>query len=285
MFNSAKKKFLCELARLGILTNEDVKLLCYPSDYGDKLARRLTSSLEKEGLIISSVHKKGVGRGRKFYQINERRKDEVLDLIGKESIQSFSPHYNLEHQLLVNSIIINFLYSCNKTKNYLCEYITDLEGTNSNNQLKKFISETEFVPYWGKSSFLPDFVVSIIQRRTKKRILLFGELDRETLTLKKIGGKNKNVQSKLQMYSSLWESKNFKKYDEWFDYEFSGFRLLWITITQKRKESIEKLSLIEGVGDLLWTATYEGIKESSVFGKAWNRPGICKNRSLLKDHS
>ena len=251
MYKSAKIKVLELTANCGVVTNEIVGIRCFKnSEHREKSARRLTMQMSKDRLLTFRIHKRGVGRGVKLFSINKKRYAEIRKLLGIEKIVSFKTGYNTEHQLFVNLVIANILYSCELSKIYSCEYLTDLEGFNSRNQVGKTISETTYLPYEGRSRYTPDSVLILMNSKTLKRGLQFIELDTGSTTLRKIGGKMKNVQNKLQSYNELWRSKEYKRYNEYINYSFKGFRLLWITLTQKRLDAVSDLCLEEQMGDL-----------------------------------
>ena len=280
-------KLLNFIADAGLVTNDDARMLCFKNSvYGDKCARRLTLGLENEGLLVSFETKVGVGRSPKVFAINKERKHEVMDVIGRDSVRVIDPNssFHVKHQLCINSVLVSFLSCCDENNNYECEFITDLEGT-GRNKVFKAITEKEYLPFYGKNVFVPDAVLCITNVSQKKKALIFFEMDRETTTLKKIGGKSKNVQTKIASYSSFWESKNFKKYDEVFDYSFSGFRLLWVALTQRRIDAVSKFCSQEGLGDSAWLSTINEIETKGVFGKVWTVLGNKNRRSLVKEEA
>jgi len=280
-------KLLNFIADAGLVTNDDARMLCFKNSvYGDKCARRLTLGLENEGLLVSFETKVGVGRSPKVFAINKERKHEVMDVIGRDSVRviDLNSSFHVKHQLCINSVLVSFLSCCDENNNYECEFITDLEGT-GRNKVFKAITEKEYLPFYGKNVFVPDAVLCITNVSQKKKALIFFEMDRETTTLKKIGGKSKNVQTKIASYSSFWESKNFKKYDEVFDYSFSGFRLLWVALTQRRIDAVSKFCSQEGLGDSAWLSTINEIESKGVFGKVWAVLGNKNRRSLVKEEA
>lgn len=285
-FGPQDRIFLSCLAKLGSLTNEHVQRLCYPnSKFGDKSARRRTKVWEREGIICSHDRKTGVGRRQKIWSINKKKKQEVSSLLGGDSVRVISTGtgFNIEHQLLVNSVIVEFIAACGQNKNYSCEFLTDLEGASDGRSVKKLILEEEFLPCWGKVSFIPDGVICLTNVKTGKKSLCFLEVDRGGTTLKKLGGRDKNVQTKISGYVSFWDCGNYKKYDEYFGCAFSGFRLLWITENQKRLESVFDLCVLEKSGDLVWFASLSEILEKGAFGEVWTVPGKNGRQKLVKE--
>ena len=283
---NSRLKFLSFIADAGLATNKDVQNLCYgDSVYGNTSARRLTLDLKKEGFLVFFESKTdGVGRSLKVFSINKDKKHEVMDVTGRDSVKVIDPNgsFHVKHQLCINSVLVSFLACCERNKNYECEFITDLEGT-GRNKVFKAITEKEYLPYWGKVVFVPDAVICVTNIGQKRKALFFFEMDRETTTLKKIGGKDKNVQTKIKAYGSLWESKKFKKYDEVFDYSFPGFRLLWVALSQRRVDAVSKFCDQEGLGDSAWLSTIKEIESKGVFGKVWTVPGSKNQRSLVKE--
>jgi len=285
-FMKSRLKLLSFIADAGLATNENARNLCFgDSVYGDKCARRLTLGLEEEGLLVSFESKENVGRSPKVFTMNKKKKQEVMDITGRDSVKIIDPGslFHVKHQLCLNSVLVSFMSCCEKNKNYECEFITDLEGTGKKKDVLKAVAEKEYLPNWGKVVFVPDAVVCVTNVREKKKALFFLEMDRETTTLKKIGGKDKNVQTKIKAYGSLWGSGNFKRYNEVFDYKFSGFRLLWVAMTQRRIDAVSKFCGQESLGDSAWLSTISEIEITGVFGKIWIVPEDPKKRNLVKE--
>lgn len=287
LFMSAGLKFLNFISDVGVATNEDVRRLCFSgSGHGDKSARRLTIDLEKEGLLVSLENNSGsVGRSSKVFAINKEKKGEVMDITGKENIRiiDLKSSFHARHQLCLNSVLTSFISCCDKSEVYGFDFITDFEGSKNNNDAYKILSEKEYLPYFGKVVFVPDAVACISNDKERKKALLFIEMDRETTTMKKIGGKSKNVETKIKAYDSLWKSQKFKRYDEMFDYKFSGFRLLWVTLTKRRLDGVSRFCCQEGLGDSAWLTTLIEIESKGVFGKVWIVSGSDKARSFVKE--
>jgi len=284
---NSRLKFLSFIADAGLATNEDVQNLCFgDSVYGGKCARRLTLDLENEGFLVLFENKtESVGRSPKVFVINKEKKQEVMDITGRDSVKIIDPgsSFHVKHQLCINSVLVSFMACCDKNRNYECEFITDLEGTGKKKDVLKAVTEKEYLPNWGKVVFVPDAVVCVTNVSEKKKALFFLEMDRETTTLKKIGGKDKNVQTKIKAYGALWASENFKRYNEIFDYSFSGFRLLWVALTQRRIDAVSKFCSQEYLGDSAWLSTISEIESKGVFSKIWTVPDNAKKRNLVKE--
>ncbi len=281
------KKMLSAMAELGMLTNEQVRKLCYPdTEYGDKCSRRRTLLFQKSRLLVSFSRKRGVGRKQKVFAINKRKKSQVADLICKDEILCADPKstMHLEHQLEINNFAIAVINACEKNDKYKSEMISDLRGAMNSKSPKKMISETEYLPYVGRVSFIPDLSLCIENTEAKKKALMFCEIDRDNLTLRRISGSNKNVETKLSAYNNFWESQNFKRYDEIFGYSFSGFKLLWVCLTKKRIDDILGLCQKQDVGLPIWFSTTKEVYEKGAFAKVWTRyPHNAGKTSIVKE--
>lgn len=119
--------------------------------------------------------------------------------------------------------------------------------------------------------------------KTGKKSLCIVEVDRGGTTLKKIGAKDKNIQTKISAYISFCDTGNYKKYGEYFDYEFLGFRLLWITENQKRLQDVLDLCAKEETGDLVWLSTIGDIQKDGAFGQIWTVPTKKEKQKLVKE--
>ena len=291
MITKLVKKLFLLFAELALLTNDHVREFCYAgSRHGDKSSRRRTLFLEKEGWLTSYKRKTGVGRSQKIFTINKYRKGEVADIIGRQDIRIIdldkNKRFPIEHQLGVNTVLASFNSCCEKNKQYTYSYITDLEGCSEDKDVRKAISEKEYLKYYGGVSLVPDSVIclsNISDRKSVVKSLMILELDRDNTTMKRIGGRVKNVETKIGLYRAYWESQSFKKYDEVFSYAFFGFRLLWVTLTQKRLMKVAELCRSAKVG--AWLTTLEEIESHGVFGKIWTvltKDGAGDKKSLIK---
>lgn len=280
-------KMFSAIAELGMLTNEQVRKLCYPdTEYGDKCSRRRTLLFQKNGFLVSFSRKQGVGRKQKVFAINKRKKREVADIICKEEIMCAEPKstMHLEHQLEINNFAIDIINACEKNDKYKSRMISDLKGALNRDSVKKLISETEYLPYMGKVSFIPDLSLCIENSESKKKALMFCEIDRDNLTLRRISGNNKNVETKLLAYNNFWESKNYKRYDKIFDYAFSGFKLLWVCLSKKRIDDILRLCKEQDSDLPIWFTTTKEVSEKGVFAKIWTMyPDTGEMTSIVKE--
>jgi hypothetical protein len=129
------------------------------------------------------------------------------------------------------------------------------------------VTRTALIP------LIPDgvfFIESIEQRKT---LLFFVEVDMSTETVSSAKGNTNDFSCKIRNYRSYFETKGYKRYKNWRRTEFKGFRVLVVTNTQSRMESLCRLVEGSPPSDFIWLTHESLLLEQGISDKIWVRGG------------
>lgn len=250
-----------------------------------KVARRRAKFLCDAGFLswFSKPSFSKVGRWERIYYLNKGKSAELKALLGMDGVLFFSPSRNLlfvNHHLEVNRLLLLFKEDCNKSQKYLFDFLIEHESSVSSKR------GASGLPVLGgsKAFFVPDAVVCI-KNRDLQKALFFCEVDMGSQTLVSKSKLSGDVREKLTAYKDLLDRDGFKDLSEQFKYHFKGFRVLLVTVSDKRLDSL--VDVCEGVDTrgMAWLTTFGLIGASSVFGKVWRVPcsGNDGLRAIVRD--
>jgi len=121
----------------------------------------------------------------------------------------------------------------------------------------------------GQNYCYTDGIMSITNNNTNKKALFTIEIDLGTEPLC-------IIRSKLEIYSLFNNSQEFRKYSEYFDYSFKGYRLLFVTKNQLRMDKIREFSPPN-----VWLTTIDKIE--NILEPIWKVPGEDKLKKILRE--
>jgi len=119
----------------------------------------------------------------------------------------------------------------------------------------------------------PDGVFFIKDKETKKTLLFFLEVDMGTETLQSTKGNPNTIEQKVLNYQTMFQKKVYKRYEEIFNANFNGFRLLFLTNTLQRKKSLCELVRMMTPTDFVWVTDQEQMSAHGVSADIWSRGG------------
>ena len=241
-----------------LLTTSQIQKLLYPSM--QKAQTRLYR-IWKSGLVkrfpFPVLLREG-GRGEYIYHINRKPKMSMTGVL---------------HTIELNDIRIAFDVACRESEHIeMIEFIPEYKGmVGSDGVMKRVVEDSVRIQGGEKTEqrFIPDAVMCLEKRATRKRILLFIELDlgNEKLVTRKTG--SYSVIRKLEVYKEYLRQEGYKKYNDRFDHEFRGFRVLVIMSNQQRTERLRKELTLRGIRKFVWFTQKSGITAETILKEIW----------------
>ncbi len=274
---SKEKDLIIVIADYQILLVEQIALI---TGLGKREVQRKINNLNKKGLInfVSRKPSGKKGRNENIIAINEKGFDYIQNenlIKGKLPIDNFilDRGYNIEHQLLLNWVRIHLQYFPQKLRDLKLDFIS---------------SSTPFLPLKSNGlpliseslstensiiDFIPDGVFYIKSEHQNKSLLFFLEVDMGTESLISRSSKSNNIAKKLNNYRVYFQSGMYKRYQKKWNTLFNGFRLLFITNSTDRRNSISNLIRTDKSNDFIWVAHQYDMFEKGLGGKIWARGG------------
>ena len=279
------------------ITKKDVKLLSYIAEYrylsvkqlsalsqrSDQVIRRRLRNFLKENLIFAEKQGFGhePGRRENIFILTEEGMNILEDrrILSKHAAyvtDKTSGSIFIEHELLVNWFIIHLLQICRDNPRFQTQHLTksshDLKIGNDD---KLLLMERFSV---GKSlneihSMIPDGVFTITDNESEKSLLFFLELD---MGSERLIGKDLHsitIQQKIINYQLLFHEGHYKRYENIFNAELNGFRLLFMTNTTARMKSISNLVQETPPSKFIWITDQEKMFSRGIAADIWAKSG------------
>jgi hypothetical protein len=123
------------------------------------------------------------------------------------------------------------------------------------------------------ASLIPDGIFSITHKKLNRSLLFFLEIDRGTETLVSKIPLVKDIRNKIIGYQEIFSAKIYKNFERSFSNDFKGFRVLFVSPSEKRFEQINRL--IRGIPqtDFVWNSIFEIIRRQGIFDQIWLKGG------------
>ncbi len=274
--NKNDRELLVSLADYRLLTMGQVSALC---EIGKAATRKRVKKLTAGGL--AEVNMPATCRTRGRPEGRTSLTNPGIDLLRDEKLISrVVPHKQItatgircaDHLLAINWVRVHLVY---------------LERTVSRLNVRFWSSESPFVPRGlgdtcGISdhaptvraggepiAFTPDGAFSITDKGSGQALLFFLEMDMGTETLSGAGGGSLDVHQKIVTYQQYFRSCGYKRYEELWDCEFTGFRLLFVSNTSKRLDKLCRLVHATPPRAFIWLTDLDRLFTHGMSGNIW----------------
>jgi len=241
--------------------------------------RRRLILLEGQDLVKSSPQTLGKKRGRPERLISlstggvrllneEKMLDPDLppDLVMAENIK------DLEHHLFTNTFRIQLIQLQRDIPSMIMRYISPASpfqicSTNGSPLIQERFSSGDGDTL--KVDFIPDGVFSITDQSQKKTLLFFLEVDMATETLASPMNRMNDLRHKVLNYQTLFSKGRYKRYETIFKSPLKGFRLLFLTYTSQRMDSICRLVQDMPPSDFIWVTDRSRCLSQGAWSDIW----------------
>jgi len=270
------------------LTQRDLKVVELVEDYHllttSQIQKLLYPSMQKAQTRLYRIWKSGLvkrfpypvllrehGRGEYIYHVNRKPKMSMTGVM---------------HTTDLNDIRIAFAMACLESEQIeMIDFIPEYKGRiDSDGMMRRIVEDRVRIRGREKTEqrFIPDGVMCLEKRATRKRVLLFIELDlgSEKLVTRRDG--SYSVVRKLEVYKEYLRQEGYGRYSERFGHEFRGFRVLVIMSNQQRIQRLRKELTLKGIKKFVWFTQKSGIKAETILKEIWTVSDIndMKNYSI-----
>ena len=275
-------------------TAKDLSLLATVAEYRVLLARQIAllhgtglraaqkrvSSLYAKGYLAMASHDANWLRGRpeSVYSVTEK----AAALLQEEgTVASATPAnritgdaiVHIGHELLVNWFRIHL--------RELDKHIPDLSTEFHSAQTPCLPLRQNGMPTIAdvvcvndaKEWFIPDGVLSIASQKQGKRLLFFLEIDLATESLRSANSNVATISQKIRSYRAYFLARGYKRYDKVGTPHLHGFRVLFLTNTPPRRESICRFIQTNSALDFIWITDAEQLFRHGIAASIWARGG------------
>jgi len=280
-----KLEFLKLIAEYRVLLTAQVALL---SGTGQRAAEKTTQMLRHRGYLTFSHYDFEGNRGRPKGVCSLT--EEGAELLKREGlIISEIPNHRMtgeeivhgSHELLINWFRIHLLQIDNHIPDLQTEFIsatTPYQPLNENGlpMIADRVSGDD-----ADDGFIPDGVFCIRNEQQNKQLLFFLEVDRSTESIVSVQNPV-NISQKIRSYRSYFQTKGYKRYEKKWMENLDGFRVLFLTNTPQRKESICGFLRTNSSLNFVWITDKEQMFRHGVSASIWIKGGPSSPpRSIL----
>ena len=247
-----------------LLTTSQIKTLLYPS-------------LQKAQTRLKAVYEAGLVK-RYTYPVllKEGGKGEYVYHVGKKPKLVYS---KVLHTIELNKIRIAFEKACEQTENImLIDFIPEYKGKVEKGKIKRLVEQEVSLPDGiGKTTLIPDAVICLENTRTKKKGLFYVEVDLGTEKITTGNKKDYSLLKKMLVYKEYVKGEKYKKYNDLYDYDYRGIRVLSVMDSSTRIRSLRRELFNKGIKKFIWLTESSEINTSTVFSKIWMMANIKDN--------
>jgi hypothetical protein len=123
------------------------------------------------------------------------------------------------------------------------------------------------------TSFKPDATFSICNSNQDKTLLFFLEVDLGTETLASPKRKLTDIRQKILNYGACFDLQVYKHYEELWNCQLNGFRLLFLTDTCSRMSTLCSLVQQMQPSDFIWVTQKDSMFKDGISADIWARGG------------
>lgn len=255
--------------------------------------RRRVNDLEKEGLVEVTGRELGRGRGRPENSLGLT--ESGVDILKNRGLLNKDvPYGNVcadclfcaDHQILLNWFRIHL----NQVEKALPKVSIKLFAHNSpflpkDQNGRILIADYSPVPGTGMQGvkFVPDAVFSISDSVAEKTCLFFLEVDRGTETIASPKRDASDIRQKIINYQWYFQSQAYKRYEEVFECQLRGFRLLFLTSSRGRLVALCELTQQIRPSNFVWLTECSSLFSNGISAKIWTKGGNlqAQHQSIL----
>ena len=282
--NPADLKIVSTLAEYRLLTTGQLTTLV---GLTDRTARRQLQGLAGHGFIQTSPNDTGPTRGRPEnllsltnIAVEALRADRVLgEKVAREHVTG-GVIRDVAHQLLLNS----FRIQLHQLQGAHPEFSVQFLSSNSPFAMREGGGQPLVHDRAGTegTEFVPDGVFSITHRSLQRTLLFLLEVDMGTET---IGSPTADgvIRRKIITYQSYFQAGEYRRYEQIFGAELKGFRLLFLTHTSRRLQTLCRFVAAMPPSDFIWLTDQGQMSSDGVAAAIWARGGQINamRRSIL----
>ena len=264
-----------------------VKQLALIEDRNPKSLHHSLKNLEEQRLIVATARNAASGPGRQEklvsladegYQLLSRGEVLPPETQARDVTLAGLPH--VEHQLLLNWVRIHWRRIpevCPVLRTRFVPHSSPIAPVCLDDRTDARRSIPVVLRLDGGGTITPDAVATIADAERDKTVLFFLEVDRGSEPYGTAQTGRTSIARKIQKYQRCFRSARYRIYDAVWDCSFRGFRVLFVTETRARAESLCRFLGDVHPREFIWVTDQGQLIERGVSGQIWARGG-CHDR-------
>lgn len=258
-----------------------VNQLAAISQRSKQVIRRRLRALSAKGLISTKDRSFGNKRGRPESVLFLTENGWRYCLGGRLKKKQLKDEYSvdpifIEHELLVNWFFIHLFQIERAVPSLSIKLLTqhlaiigDDHGGGVQVQVRGSINNREKE----HSEFIPDGIFAAANADLKKSLLFFLEVDMGSETVVSLKRDSKDIRQKIINYQALFKTRQYKRYEKIFSGQFNGFRLLFVTNSRPRLNTLCRFVREIRPSDFIWLTDQDRMFSKGLADSIWARGG------------
>ncbi len=260
-----QQDLLRDLGSYGILSGDQVAIV---QGVGRQAARKRMSELIDLGLVEGRPHGFGRARGRpaRIYSLNAEGVLYLKNLgfaVAEDRKPGTGKSIAPDHQLLLNWCLLHL-----QGLQSVLPQLTVRRADTS-----RLVETPERSRSSASTHAIPDAVFSISNDHGEKVLLFFLEVDMASETVASPTRKGSDFRSKIVRYHEYFRSGLYKRYEQEWDCQLRGFRLLVVTSMQQRLAVLCRLVREMPPSDFVWLADRASLFSAGMAAAIWVQGG------------
>lgn len=253
----------------------------------EQMIRRRTRRLAENGLL--NIGSRGIGRRRgrpeNLFSVTESGVQLLKDCarldsrVKPSSVTEAGIGTQTDHQILLNSVRCSLRQLVQQRPDLTLRFFSSTSPSHITRAGAPRISDRIERADGESVCFTPDAVFCLKDTAQDKSLLFFLEIDMGTERIASRKSKAlSDVRRKVLVYRTYLGRKGYKRYEDtaWFDRKFHGFRVLLVTSSAPRLESLCTLTRETAPSDFVWLACGTSLIDSGFAAPVWHRGGGAK---------
>lgn len=250
----------------------------------EQMVRRRTRRLEADGLL--NIGSRGIGRRRgrpeNLFSLTEsgvqllKNQGRLDARIKAASATDAGIGTLIDHQIMLNSVRCALEQTVKLRPELVLRFISSTSPSHIAKTGAPTISDRVESADGESLSFTPDAVFCLTDKAQDKGLLYFLEIDMGTERVASRKSKIlSDVRRKVLVYRTYLGREGYKRYEDpvWFNRTLRGFRVLLVTSTTSRLESLCTLTREMAPSDFVWLTCGSSLVEPGFDASVWHRGG------------
>lgn len=273
-----------------------VQILRTVADYRVLSLKQLTSlSFPSENATRAWIHKHKdlietreapltgrTGRPERVVSLTSK----AVGLLQKEGDSSIAPEKRwvspeqIGHQLLANTIRIQAIGLESRFPQFSVSYLSPNSPYHLDEQGNSRLFHKITLPH-NDITFIPDGTFTICESITMKSLLFFVEADMSTESYTSKKEQPNDLQTKVGNYRMFRAQGCYKRYEQIFNQQLHGFRVLLVANTTERANAIARFLKNTPPAGFVWVTSQKLMVERYIWEKIWAPGGGKPLESIL----
>lgn len=289
---------MTEIKRRRMITSKDMALLENLADLrlatapllaarlgtSEQMIRRRCRKMTTSGLLKTFPCGLGQGRGRPegVYSVTTEGSHQLTEMkllhpdVPVDQVTGDNVLRTAEHQIVLNWLAIQIKALEQHGDEFGVKFISSTSPFHLSSAGSTVLCDKVELPDGSSIAFTPDVAFCVTHKGTNKSLLFFLEVDMGTETVADSKhASNADIRRKIIVYRNYFGRRGYKRYQaqRLFNAQLNGFRLLLVSATPQRCDTLCRLVHAMPPSDFVWVTDYNTLEHAGLSHLAWSVGG------------